>query len=86
MILFADSKGPDQTAQLRRLIWDVAVSVCTALKVHIHMACQIDTLYTFVSYPTYHSEKSSTTPVVTKWLGAVAAAGSGSKPVFDQQS
>ena len=27
-ILFADSKGPDQTARMRRLIWDFAVRIC----------------------------------------------------------
>ena len=28
MILFADSKGPDQTARMRRLIWAFSVRIC----------------------------------------------------------
>ena len=28
MILLADSKGPDQTAQMRSLIWAFAVRIC----------------------------------------------------------
>ena len=28
MILFVDSKGPDQTVRMRRLIWAFAVSIC----------------------------------------------------------
>ena len=29
MILYADSEGPDQTARMRRLIWDFAVRAYT---------------------------------------------------------
>ena len=29
MILLADSEGPDQTAQKRRLIWAFAVHICS---------------------------------------------------------
>ena len=39
MILLVDSEGPDQTVQMRRLIWAFAVRICP--KTHFHMALPI---------------------------------------------
>ena len=36
MIVIADSEGPDQTARMRRLIWDFAIRICT--RSHFHIA------------------------------------------------
>ena len=35
LILSADSKGPDQTARMRRLIWAFAVRICPKARLHI---------------------------------------------------